>query len=591
MFSRLRLTGRFRTLHAQAILRIVLPLALIILGLFVAGMYAYNRIVTSLIIERHRQLAGIAGVSVSEVLEGHANVLETLASKQRLQSPSSEQRAEVLREVEEVFGLFDGGIFILNEQGAVITVSGDSPISSLSDSSLFEIFQSVHDQLAPSFSNVLYSEETNDALVLAAVPLFDAEDQFAGAMIGAIDLRSTSISKPIWNLPIGEDGFAYLVDREGIIIAHPDSNQIGANYGDRASVRKVMARESGGMLVKQSTGELLVVGYVPIELTGWGLIVQESWDSSTEPIGLFGVLVMAVGLAMIILVIILSWKGFARIATPIQALHDQTEKLAQGGNIEAMPKVGIDEIDALERAFLKMADQISSYRSGLHRYVGAITKSQEEERRRIARELHDDTVQSLLAVSRRLELYQSSEDAPQRRKRLAELQDMINQTLVGIRRISRDLRPLMLEDLGLIPALQTLVRAARQGQGAVPHARFKTIGRQIPLNPEQEMAIYRITQEALENIRKHARATGVQVELSFDPGMVVLEIVDDGLGFEMPPSLTDFAQRDCFGLVGIQERALAVNGTLLIYSSPGVGTRLSVTIPVSNSDTILEGLV
>jgi two-component system sensor histidine kinase UhpB len=300
---------------------------------------------------------------------------------------------------------------------------------------------------------------------------------------------------------------------------------------------------------------------------------------------LFDILVIAIGIAVIISVIILSWKGSDRISAPIQSLHDQTEKLAQGKNIEPIMESGVDQIDALGCAFVKMAAQISAYRLGLRRYVGAITKSQEEERKRIARDLHDDTIQSLLALSRQLELYQSSESNLERQAKLTELQDMLARILVTIRQINRDLRPLMLEDMGLIPALQTLVRDARQGDGAIPHAKFETTGQQFPISPELELALYRITQEALTNIRKHAHATGVVVVLSFDSGVVKLEIVDDGKGFEEPWSLTDFAQLDHFGLLGIQERVWTVGGSLSIQSSPGQGTRLNVMIPTSSTNS------
>jgi signal transduction histidine kinase len=580
MFSRLSLSSRFRSLHAQAILRIVLPLSLIIAGLVVASIYIFNRIVTSLIVERHHQLADLAAASVSEVTEGYASLLETLASEHRLLSQFPEERLEALQDAEEVLDIFDAGVLIVDKQGLVISILEENSISFLSDISASETFQSMRARLIPSFSNVLFGEGANEAIILIAVPLFDAEKRFAGAVVGGIDLHSASINKPIRNITIGKDGFTYLVDREGIIMAHPDPHQIGADYSNFPFVKRVIAGESGGMLTETAKGKRWVEGYAPIGTAGWGLVIHESWGSVTEPIRWFGVLILAIGVAVIILAVILSWKGFDHIAVPIQALHDQTDKLAKGENIEPIKESGIAEIDALERAFLRVAEQISTYRAGLRRYVEAITKSQEEERRRIARELHDDTIQSLLAVSRRLELYQSTENDPERQKQIVTLQEMVTNTLVGIRQINRDLRPLILEDLGLIPALQTLVRAARQGEGAVPHARFETIGAQIQLDTKQELALYRIAQEALANIRKHAQATGVSVTLFFDNRMVRLEIYDDGKGFDVPPSLTDFAQHDCFGLLGIQERVWTVSGTLSIQSSPGQGTKLSVTVPV-----------
>jgi signal transduction histidine kinase len=585
MFAWLSTSRYFRSLHIQAILHIALPLSLTLAGLVIASLYIYNRVATSLIIERHRQLADLAAASVSEGIEGYANVLETLASKQRLLSQFPDERAEAVLEAEEVLRIFDAGVLIVDEQGLVITTSGNNLISHLSDLSTMEFFESVQRRSTPSFSNALYGEGQKGAFVLIAVPLFDPENQFAGAVVGGIDLHSTSIARPIQRLTIGKDGFAYLVDRKGIIIAHPDIQQIGADYGNLPFIERVMAGESGVMLTESSKGKRLVEGYAPIGIAGWGLVLEESWDSVTEPITLLDGLVVAIGLGVIISTAIFLWKGFDRIRGPIRSLHDSTEKLAKGEKIEPIRESGIDEIDALGRAFMKMEAQISAYRVGLRRYVGAITKSQEEERLRIARELHDDTIQSLLALSRRLELYQSSESNLEGREKLAVLQDMATRTLIGIRRISRDLRPLILEDMGLIPALQTLVRAARLGDGAIPHANFKTMGQLFAISPEIELALYRITQEALTNICRHAHATGVMVELSYGPGVVKLEIADDGKGFEEPWSLTDFAQQDHFGLLGIQERVWGAGGSLSIRSSPDQGTRLIVTIPLSNSNS------
>jgi signal transduction histidine kinase len=580
MFSRRNPSSHLRSLHAQAILRIVLPLSLIIAGLVAASLYIYNRVVTSLIVERHRQLAHLAAASVSEGIAGYASVLETLASEQRLLSQIPDERAEALLEAEEVLGIFDAGVLITDEDGLIITTSVDDLISPRLDVSTSETFRSVRAQSTPVFSNVLFGNEANDAFVLIAVPLFDSDNRFVGAVIGGINLHSSSISKPIGNLTIGEDGFTFLVDPEGIIIAHPDPRQIGADYGNLPFIKRLVAGESGGMLTEASNGQRLVEGFAPIGVTGWGLVIQESWDSVTEPIALVDALAIAIGLPVIILIAIFLWKGLDRISAPIRSLHAATEKLAKEENIQPIGESGIAEIDALGHAFTEMGAQILAYRVGLRRYVGAITKSQEEERLRIARELHDDTIQSLLALSRRLELYQSSENSPERREKLAELQDMATRILVAVREISRDLRPLILEDMGLIPALQTLVRAARLGEGAIPHARFETMGQWFSTSPELELALYRITQEALTNIRKHADATRVKVELCFGFGVVKLEVIDDGKGFEEPGSLTDFAQLDHFGLLGIQERVWTVGGSLTIYSSPGQGTKLIVTIPV-----------
>jgi signal transduction histidine kinase len=288
----------------------------------------------------------------------------------------------------------------------------------------------------------------------------------------------------------------------------------------------------------------------------------------------------AAALVTVGLVVYLLWQGVSRITTPVRLLVEQTVRLAAGESIERIPAQGIDEIDVLERAFAQMATQIASYRAGLRRYAGAITQSQEDELRRVARDLHDETIQSLVTMARRLELLQASEGDPERLARLGQLQTMVTNTVEGVRQISHDLRPLILEDLGLIPALRGLIRLAHEGEGAVPHAKLEISGEPAGLGAEQELALYRITQEALTNVRKHARATGVRVSVGFDSTAVRLEISDDGRGFEVPDSLTQLAQRGNFGLMGIQERVWAVGGSLSIKSTAGQGTRVSVTMPV-----------
>jgi two-component system, NarL family, sensor histidine kinase UhpB len=287
------------------------------------------------------------------------------------------------------------------------------------------------------------------------------------------------------------------------------------------------------------------------------------------------------GLAVMLVAALLSLRALQRVTGPIQALADQTGHLARGENVEPLPASGIIELDALEESFTRMATEMTTYRSGLRRYVGAITQSQEEERRRIARELHDETIQSLVAINRRLELYQSTVADPDGRARLTDIQGLIDGVVRGIRLISQDLRPPVLEDLGLIPALQNLVNGA---QSASQPPSFKIAldvqGQSAQLSADEELALYRITQEALNNVRKHASATQVWVTLSFAANVVDLDVRDNGTGFDVPMTLAELAQGGSFGLMGIQERVWAVGGLLTIHSQRGQGATLHISVPL-----------
>ena len=189
-------------------------------------------------------------------------------------------------------------------------------------------------------------------------------------------------------------------------------------------------------------------------------------------------------------------------------------------------------------------------------------------------------MQSLLTIRRRLELFEATEGDASRLAQILELQEIVDDTLNGIRQISKDLRPLILEDLGLLPALQMLARSMHNGPQAIPHVRLEVSGEKGYIPPDRELSIYRIVQEALTNVRKHARATKALIGIRFEPGMVSLAIEDDGAGFEAPEPLAELAKHDRYGLIGIEERVWAAGGALSIQSAPGRGTRLCVNIPL-----------
>lgn len=575
----------FRSLLTQFTLRVIVPLALVMFGVIAASLYAYQQVVASLLVDRDRQLAVLSAARVSEAAEGYARVLEALATSPEMQSSSAEVRAAALQDASDALQFFNAGVVIVDRDGAVLTIAPPGPPPVGETVSEQDYFRAVREGLKPAFSNVTSHNRNQQDLIIIAAPILDGQGAFAGALLGAVYLNSTPLGDTIRQLAIGEQGFAYVVDGKGRVIFHPNPENIGADFTDRPFVKNVMAGESGGLLWRAPTGEPFVSGYVPIQNTGWGLIVREPWNSVVAPAQLYGVVTILIGLAAVSVAVYLLWRGVQRIATPMRLLAEQSARLAAGEAVAPVAESHITEIDALGHDFSRMAAQIESYRSGLRRYVGAMTRSQEEERRRLARDLHDETIQGLLAIARRVELHQASEHDPQHLAHLSELQTMVTDNLRGLREISRDLRPLVLEDLGLIPALRTQVRAAREGVGAVPQARFEVSGQPTSLGAEQELALYRITQEALTNIRKHARATGVRVELVFDGSTARLDIGDDGWGFEVPGSLNEFAQRGSFGLMGIQERVWAVGGTLTLKSAPGHGTRLSVNLPIEAIDS------
>jgi signal transduction histidine kinase len=570
----------YRSLRAYAVIWLVLPLSALIAGLILTGVFAQRKLVTSLAVEQHRQLATFTAASISEVIAGYARVLEALAASTEMHSISTESRAGILEAASHSLEVFNAGVLVVDREGRTINHYPASRPPFIQDVAAERYFQSISQLQASTFSSTLVDDLNGESALVVAVPVVGPNGRFSGALLGALQLSTSQVGEPVRRLATSTDGYAYLVDNGGRVIFHPDPSQVGADFGANPAVQAVLSGESGGSVWETAGGERLVQGYAPLVPAGWGLVVQNSWEVVFAPLRTFTLLAGLAGLGAIALFLIVAWQGVNRVLAPIRLLSDQTGRLASGDRVADLERSEIAEIDGLENAFLYMAGQITDYRAGLRRYVGAITQSQEDERRHIARELHDETVQSLLAILRRLELAQASESDPERLQRLAGLQSVVTETLDGVRKIIKAMRPLVLEDLGLVPALKDLVRSAREGEGALPHARLNVSGPPAVLRPELELALYRITQETLTNVRKHALATGVRVDLNFLSDSVELEIADDGRGFTVPAALTELGRRGCFGLLGIQERVWAMEGELKIRSAPGQGTQLCVTLPV-----------
>jgi two-component system, NarL family, sensor histidine kinase DegS len=218
-------------------------------------------------------------------------------------------------------------------------------------------------------------------------------------------------------------------------------------------------------------------------------------------------------------------------------------------------------------------------RENMQVYIAGITKAHEEERRRIARELHDETVQSITMVSLEAQSIISNckgfaDDADQRLQRLLAMSDS---ALDSVRRICHNLRPELLDQLGLIPALELIAdETTTQSQLEIS---FWVEGQPHRLSRETEMEMFRIAQEAVRNAVKHSRPTEIMMQLKFSADQTELVISDNGSGTTIPQRLSDLANMGKLGLIGMQERARLMGGMFVIKSKRGKGTTVSVVLP------------
>lgn len=271
------------------------------------------------------------------------------------------------------------------------------------------------------------------------------------------------------------------------------------------------------------------------------------------------------------------WFVTRQIIQPLQKLESKAAALAWG-DFEAIqaPVGGISEVRHLQMELTEMSRKVKSAQEGLHDYIGAITSAQEEERTRLARELHDDTIQAVIALKQRVQLTQRLVKDQKGQNSLQELEILAEQTVENLRRLTRALRPIYLEDLGLVTALEMLAREVNQNNALT--VGFHKTGEERRLPREMELSLYRISQEALSNVVKHSQAKQVELKIIFTPTDLQIQVNDDGKGFIVPNSPTEFAPNGHFGLLGVHERADLIGAKLEVWSAPGRGTRLKVRV-------------
>ncbi|MFL5827305.1 MAG: ATP-binding protein [Thermoleophilaceae bacterium] len=274
--------------------------------------------------------------------------------------------------------------------------------------------------------------------------------------------------------------------------------------------------------------------------------------------------------AAIVLALSANIMMLRRRFNPLERLIEQLETVdpAQPASFDSPPG-GTDEVERLVASFQRLLDRIEGERRRSGRLV---LRAQEEERKRLARDLHDEVNQALTAILLRLEALVQDSSSPQQKAEVAELKRLVNQAMDELLQLARQLRPTALDDHGLVPALDSQVR--RFGEQTGIRALLQTRGEPDILGDDQQLVVYRVAQEALSNVAQHARASQVHVDLSALNGGVDLCVRDDGGGFD-----AERPDGGGLGLNGMAERARLVGGDLSIYSSPGQGTTVTLHVP------------
>lgn len=584
-----RVTERswLRGMPIQLLLWTTVPAILILIVVAVVGVVGHQEAMQDLVLARDARLAQSAAGRLSDRLEMTANQLQTLAGEVQSSRPNAED--DSLADHPTLTQAFDQGIAIVSPQdqiAASLPHNRDwAPLRPTLQSLL-----SSPDTSSVRLSPAVRDPVTGERLLLLAVPAGE------NWLVGSVSFQRLGLESLVADVSLGKQGYAFVIDGTGkVLIASataPDFDSLDGQPGVVSALRgeagATIAPIDGTDIAQRSRA---VIGYAPVPSVGWGLITQEPWDAVVGPMMRFSLVVPLILAIAAVAALISIVFGLRSIARPLQQLDEQAARLAWG-DFEAVqaPVGGTQEIEDLRRTLNDLAQQIRAYQQGMRDYIGAITRGQEEERKRLARELHDDTVQDLIALGHRVEMARRAldHDPEAAAQRLDELKALVGDTLAEVRRFTRALRPIYLEDLGLLPALEMLVRDIETTTNVA--SEFEVSGAARRLSGELELAVYRIAQEALSNVVQHAQATRVTVRLRFTDDEVTLTVEDNGIGFDVPERPEGLARAGHFGLLGMQERAALVGGRLTLESeaSPrapergdGHYTRVTASLPIS----------
>ncbi len=563
---------RLRGLRVQLLLWTILPLAVVLIVLSVAGVSRHRQAMTALVADRDRGLALAEATRLGHEIDQRVQLLARLAADPALSEAGAAAGFDGLSAT--MSEPFAAGLALVDVQGSILAGSAAARNWATSDAAL-ALAARVAAGGQPLLAETTASDGTS--LLLVAAPTAGG-----AILVGGLPPESLHVAES--NPMLGGEAHAamFVLDAEGRLIHHNNPHDLTVDETALAGLPPVAVGDAGLVSLPRTAGQELLVAYAPVEPPGWTLAVVEDVHA-VGAFGLSAVEALPLLLLFVAVVALLAVSfGVANVVRPLQELDRRAARVAWG-DFDAVnaPVGGVQEIDDLRITLAQMADRIRSYQTGMRDYLSAVTQAQEEERSRLAHELHDDTVQALIALKQRAQMAHKAlvSDPERAASRLDELEGLIDQELAALRRLIGDLRPIYLEDLGFVPALEMLTRATAGREGLSIHLDVQ--GETVRPVPDVELTAFRIVQQALNNVVAHARAQNAWVAVHFAANGLTLIVMDDGRGFTPPEQPTDLARQGHFGLMGMRERAMLYGGQLTVETAPGKGTTITAWLPLS----------
>ena len=386
-----------KSLRAKTLVFALVPIAIVLVGVAIIALYAYDRVARDVVKQRDSELARISAARLSEALDRHSRLLSNIAAGEGVRSLDPVQLSSAMEKARHQLFVFDAGVVVYDDDGNMLWSQSPGAEGRSADLPVTAELRNVRDSLRPVFSNVFEDEISGEPVILIGVPIMSSHNQFVGMLAGMSNIRTSLVGATfaeVLELKPGPSGFAYLVDGNGRVIYHRHSHQLGKDLSTTVPVNRATNRETGAVFTEDSTGYTLVSGYAPVPGTGWGLITQERWESVIGPIQDYGAWILALLVAGGLLSAALIFFGIGRVLKPIRQLSIGAERIAGGDFDHTIVASTGDEVQALAQQFNTMAGVLKESYADLEQKVAARTEelTESEERYRTLFEDSNDAI-------------------------------------------------------------------------------------------------------------------------------------------------------------------------------------------------------
>lgn len=511
------------------------------IGTSIAASMATTAIGDATVAERHTRAQAIAA-RLDRTLEEIYRQLDLIAAASTAGMPALEARVRDLSIADTVVRIAPGGQVLWSRS---VTDGRDAD----------PIVTRLPERFATRHINASGPIETRDgARVFVVVPARDS-DPIGGVIAAALRVEHSPIATML---------ASYASEPYRIRLLDSERVEIAASRAGQSDTARLRSRPADFLVAEAAVAN-----------GAWQLQLSQLREEALSPVFRLRRVLVGSSLLLIPFALLVAWGAARSIRHPVLNMTSAAEQLARGDYSAPVPVASEDEIGRLAEALEKLrltllADERRS------RLLKRVIDAQEEERRRIARELHDETTQQLTVLAMQLGLATTHDAHTQ--DLLDRSRALVARMVDDIHRVIYDLRPSMLDDLGLLPAVRAFAEKRLGTTGIQVNCEFPV---SLPqLSPELTTTLYRVAQEALTNIIRHARASAVLIACTVAHNHVTIEIEDDGAGFEPALVAQPRETGEGLGLLGMRERLTLLGGRLEIESEPGSGTRIIAMAPL-----------